>query len=289
MTAFTLIFFLLPVRKIKGMKREFMITFGYYWINPFGRTQYRDMIIAACMLTFKTVITDGAWLICLYTSGAIVNSVPPTCSTWVPIVGYFMGFIVYYLCSMQRFRRYLNDPKIKNQLYYSLNMWLRCTGIIALTYVSIKEQTPSCPMREPWPPLYTYGVAVNSFYVCFMICWDLWITYGMLRCWKAPKWGLREKLYLPSWVYYPMIVYCMLARWVFAIDIFVFDRCSYGLMQDPLIYSSIVYSIDVVRRFIWVYLRTECEMVYNLESFRSVDEIPEVNIDADDPTLSQQK
>lgn len=110
MTAFTVIFFLLPVRKIKGMKREFMITFGYYWINPFGRTQYRDMIIASCMLTFNTVITDGAWLICLYTSGAIVNSVPPTCSTWVPIVGYFMSFIVYYLCSMQRFRRYLNNP-----------------------------------------------------------------------------------------------------------------------------------------------------------------------------------
>lgn len=100
MTAFTVIFFCLPVRKLKGMKREFLITFGNYWINPFGRTQFRDMIMANSMLTFKLVITDGAWLVCLYTSGAIVDGIPPMCSTWLPIVGYFMGFSVYWLCSM---------------------------------------------------------------------------------------------------------------------------------------------------------------------------------------------
>jgi hypothetical protein len=200
-----------------------------------------------------------------------------------------MDFAVYWLISMQRFRRYLNNSSLKNQLYYCCNAWLRLTGIAALTYAAIAGKTPKCPLSETWSFAFAYGVAVNLFYAIFMIVWDLVISYGVLRCWTYPKWGLREKLYFPVWTYYLMIFYCMLARLSFLIGLVIFEKCSYNLTGNAIYLSTILYAIDIGRRFIWCILRTECEMVNNYEGFRSINEIPEVNEDADDPAMDQLK
>ena len=117
-----------------------------------------------------------------------------------------------------------------------------------------------------------------------MVGWDLWISYGMLRCWKYEKFGLREELHYPVWSYYIMLPYAELARfsYVFAL---VLDINNYPVMANPLFYSSILFGIEVLRRWCWAIMRLETEMIFNLENFRQIDGIPEVADDAEESHL----
>jgi len=81
----------------------------------------------------------------------------------------------------------------------------------------------------PWPPLFIYAVAAETFYAIFMVCWDLWISYGMLRCWKYGKFGLREELHYPVWSYYIMIPYAELARFAYVLAL-VLDINNHPIM-----------------------------------------------------------
>lgn len=81
-----------------------------------------------------------------------------------------------------------------------------------------------------------------------------------------------------------MIPYAELARFAYVLAL-VLDINNHPLMYNPLIYSSILFGIEVIRRWFWAIMRLETEMIFNLENFRQIDEIPEVADDAEESNL----
>lgn len=84
MTAFLIFILVVPIKKLHDSRKELLYTFGNWWITPFGRTKFRDAFFASCMLTLKVMLVDFTWLVCLYTSGSILNSTNQKCLAWRP-------------------------------------------------------------------------------------------------------------------------------------------------------------------------------------------------------------
>ena len=85
---------------------------------------------------------------------------------------------------------------------------------------------------------------------------------------------------LPNWLYYLLLSYDILARWTFIVAL-VLDPSKYWLLSQPLLFSSLLLGIDMIRRFCWLIIRIENENVNNYELFRAVKEIPELKLEED--------
>lgn len=54
---------------------------------------------------------------------------------------------------------------------------------------------------------YGFYVAFFIFSTCYSLAWDLTMDWGLLRCWKIGKFGLRDRIkYPPILYYYSMIM-----------------------------------------------------------------------------------
>lgn len=84
LTAFVIFIWCFPIRKLHNMRFEYMRMNVHYLIGPFGEVQYRNIIMASIYNTLRVSMVDGSWMVCLYTSGAVINGTSPTCSAWLP-------------------------------------------------------------------------------------------------------------------------------------------------------------------------------------------------------------
>jgi hypothetical protein len=120
-----------------------------------------------------------------------------------------------------------------------------------------------------------------SFYSVFILCYNLWISYGLLRSWKKESFGLREKMMYPQWLYYLLLTFDIPLRFTFVIALVVDPKTS-NFLQQKLIYSSWLICMSLIQRFTWFVLTVENENVNNYEKFRAVQEIPELTIPEED-------
>jgi len=116
----------------------------------------------------------------------------------------------------------------------------------------------------------------------------MWISYGLLRSWKAGYWGLRDTLMYPQWMYYALLCYDIPARFAFIVAL-VLDPKKFPFVKDPLFYSTMLFAIELLRRFCWFLMRIESEQINNFEKFRQILEIPEVTEEVEDENIEQVK
>ena len=70
-------------------------------------------------------------------------------------------------------------------------------------------------------------------------------------------------------MYYLLLSYDIPARFVYIVALVV-DPTKYPFVADPLFYSTLLFGIELVRRFIWMLIRVESEQVNNFEKFREI-------------------
>ena len=89
-------------------------------------------------------------------------------------------------------------------------------------------------------------------------------------------------------MYYALLAYDIPARFAFLIALIV-DPKTHPFVANPLFFSTFLFGVDLFRRFCWFLLRIESEQVNNYEKFRTLDEIPEVNDEVEEETMSEAK
>jgi len=68
-----------------------------------------------------------------------------------------------------------------------------------------------------WAYVFTHFVATTYSYV-----WDIYMDWGLMRCWEAGKWALRDKISYPQNFYYFAIFADFVLRYIWLLGMFVF-------------------------------------------------------------------
>jgi len=202
--------------------------------------------------------------------------------------------IVYWWRFGQCCKRWYNDRKNTNQLInagkYSTSVMV---GIFSMVYKSYAdghrtnyEGTPQ-EQINPWYIFYLCVRVVNSSYSWI---WDCHMDWGLWRS-KIPdhRYGLRKTINYPAPFYWWAVFWDFTLRFDWAINAFIFS--AVGKAQYPYLfdfrYDTLIAMGELFRRFQWAILRIENEQVNNIEKYRTVLEIPDVN-DYEDDTKTEE-
>ena len=66
----------------------------------------------------------------------------------------------------------------------------------------------------------------------YSYAWDIYMDWGLLRCWDKGKYALREKLNYPVWFYYYSMVTDFFLRYVWLMSLFSWYKGSSGWNHD---------------------------------------------------------
>jgi hypothetical protein len=162
-----------------------------------------------------------------------------------------------------------------NRYYYTKMAWphlgnaLKYTGGIAYNtfswlYANNKE-------------LYYYefliiGLVANSY----MLFWDLYMDWNLIRSFKKNNFFLRDKIVYPKWMYYTAVFTNSILRFTWLTSLPTANNFIALYISDEMkvFYLSI---LEIMRRTQWSLYRIENENTNNPEKYRAVLEIPELH------------
>mmetsp|Transcript_1170 Transcript_1170/g.800 ORF Transcript_1170/g.800 Transcript_1170/m.800 type:complete len:199 (+) Transcript_1170:2388-2984(+) len=165
-----------------------------------------------------------------------------------------LGFIPYWFRFWQCVRKYYDSKQklnLVNAGKYFSDLMVPIAGLYFTTKGEINTAFWVYFWLHMWATTYSY-------------IWDIYMDWGLMRCFKPGKMYLRPKInYKPSFYYWAMFSNFIL-RYLFIVGMF-----SYGpktsLFNEFEILSFILSLAEGIRRAQWGLLRVENEMNNNLE------------------------
>lgn len=175
---------------------------------------------------------------------------------------------VRFLQCLRRFRdTRLVHPHLVNAGKYSTTYFVVIFGGLNRWY---RHQQPESADILASPFFYLWILAyIISFTYTFL--WDIFMDWGLIDP-KAPKEArfLREEMiYGSKWYYYGAIVEDFVLRLMWVMNVSLGE--AWTLEADLLM--CITAPFEILRRFVWNYLRLENEHVNNCGQFRAVRDI----------------
>ncbi|KAL7739523.1 hypothetical protein ACLKA6_012667 [Drosophila palustris] len=163
-------------------------------------------------------------------------------------------------------RYYDNKFKYRDHLLNAIKYGI---GIIVITFSCVVMETShkyKHMFDNPWIWCYIAAIFISTVYSCV---WDLVCDFGLFKIWKGENIFLRENLIYPKGFYYFAIVSNVLLRFVWALELYLI----YFNYLSPFYSKTITSFLEIVRRFIWNFIRLENEHLYNVGHFRAVRDI----------------
>ncbi|XP_017854120.2 xenotropic and polytropic retrovirus receptor 1 homolog [Drosophila busckii] len=112
-------------------------------------------------------------------------------------------------------------------------------------------------------------VITFCFSATYSLVWDCYMDFGLFKIWRGKNIFLRENLVYPKTTYYAIIVFNILIRYVWMLEL---SLIYYNVLRA--FYSkSICFILEIIRRFTWNLLRLENEHLHNCGEFRAVRDI----------------
>ena len=114
----------------------------------------------------------------------------------------------------------------------------------------------------------THFVATTYSYI-----WDIYMDWGLMRCFEPGKWGLRGKFnYSPNFYYFSIFMDFIL-RYIWIVGMYTFGdpKSTFNDFQTVTIFLIVC---EAFRRALWSLIRVENEQNSNLEAYRTIPYIP---------------
>ncbi|KAJ1879039.1 Signal transduction protein, partial [Coemansia sp. S17] len=122
----------------------------------------------------------------------------------------------------------------------------------------------------PWRSVWVASAIANS---CFTSLWDLLMDWGLFESRTKHRFLRSELKFERTWLYYAAIVTDVILRFVWITQISP-SFFSFGHAVHSATVAYIAAVLEVVRRFLWNFLRVENEHVSNCGQFRATTDIP---------------
>jgi hypothetical protein len=244
MVLLSITFFLVLFWPFDHMYRDFRLetakAFGQMSIAPFGEVKFRHFFLADVLTSAKPIFIDTVAMTCF-----CVNRLhkEPTdlsyCGKPQIAIGYVISVIPYWWRFWQCIRRYYDSNDVKN-LY---NACKYATGISsALLGIMMHTHPKVTGWYWAW-----FGMQLVS--TIFSYAWDLYMDAGLLRCWGAESFALREKIVYHRFFYYMFIVVNFALRFVWLFTAILKNNAThYPFLFSPA-WPTLCICFELYRRF----------------------------------------
>ncbi|KAJ2557557.1 Signal transduction protein [Coemansia sp. RSA 1836] len=254
--------FLMPVNAFYWTSRRWLIkSLWRILFSGFHRVEFRDFFLGdeMCSLTytFSMVLLLGC------ASANSWTNLDDVCNTtqWWSNAAFLMVPNTFRL--LQCIRRYVDSgdafPHLANGAKYS-------STIITIWLASANRIVGGTAWRSVW----VASAIANS---CFTSLWDLLMDWGLFETRTKHRFLRSELKFERTWVYYAAIVTDVILRFVWITQISP-SFFSFGHAVHSATVAYIAAVLEVVRRFLWNFLRVENEHVSNCGQFRATTDIP---------------
>eukprot|EP00347_Sterkiella_histriomuscorum_P000531 403375494 len=233
-------------------------------ISPFGLVRFRHFFLADIFCSMVVPFRDLGYITCFFFQGEWLNSTPPNIKTCPRLENYliFVAFVPYWLRLAQCFRRY-HDTKLKAHLWnagkYSSVLLIQFSNIFRVKYRSDMS--------------IMIFVLVSLLSTIYSYAWDLYMDWGLFRCFDKEKKYLRPKFLYPAWFYYYAMISNFFLRFIWILSL-VRTFPDWVYQSQLLVFVSCIG--EGFRRAQWAAIRLENENINNFEKYRTLLEIPVV-------------
>lgn len=285
--------FLVPIRNLPGAgRRRLLSIFRRISIGGIAEAKdgkFGDILMADVLTSYAKVCGDLYVTICMFITpgGSSTKRPDRDCggTVIVPILLAIPSVIRFRQCIIEYFRVRRAPYKestgwggqhLANALKYS-------TAIPVIITSAAQRSTSDDATKAAWNRAWLCAVLVNSLYSFYWDVtkdWDLTLFAGSKER-ESPThpWGLRDRLlFRPVNLYYGVIV----------LDLML--RCTWSMKLSPHLdkfsdFESGIFLIEfleVFRRWVWIFFRTEAEWFRNNSIGLGVDDILLGNYKDDD-------
>ncbi|XP_016994237.2 solute carrier family 53 member 1 [Drosophila takahashii] len=264
--AIVVVLFLNPIHIVYYSARIWLMTIvGRIILAPFFFVNFVDFWVAEQWTSLVIGIVDHYYLMRFYVRYFLGRSdsfeFEPDYA--VPVIRCLPAW--FRFC--QSFRRFRDSgSKSTDYLINALKYFLTVAEVVFSTIQMETNGKYNNLFENPWTWAYITICIISAIY---SLLWDLLMDFGLLRVWKGENLFLRDNLVYPKWFYYFVIVENTLLRFVWVLEFVL----VYQEVITPFNGKSIICFSEIVRRFIWNFLRLENEHLYNCGQFRATREI----------------
>ena len=139
-----------------------------------------------------------------------------------------------------------------NCLKYFINI---VTGCFAIAYKATGGMYVSG--TRTWSDTFICYFFFQSLSTAYSWVWDVYMDWGLWRCSKPERYGLREVITYPKWYYYYAIVNDLILRLLWLFGVFL-DPFEFPILVS-IGWGTLMGVLELYRRWCWALLRIENE------------------------------
>jgi hypothetical protein len=245
-------YIMLPLKifNYEGMMYTYRLLVESLFIN----IEFRHIWFLDQMTSFIGPIRDAEYTLCYYAYyQSTTEEKVILCNPNRPIV-LILGLLPLFLRALQCLRlslKYTLYPQIVNLGKYTLAMLVVAFSFLAKLYPAF---------NYIWFVLAGVSAIISTY-------WDIKYDFGFLE--NSKSYPLRDKLsYNNKWFYYIVLFTNLFLRFMWVLS--VSPEVIYQLIR-PEFFLVIIYSLEVLRRGMWNFIRVELQHIQLCKEFRVVN------------------
>ena len=261
MNAVLVVILFLPFHALYLSLRKGIITTLIRNMFPFGKNvvRFKDFTLGniLCSLAdpFKNLFMGYCLMVC---RDCYLGNKRGSCNRdTIPcmLVGIYPTFIRWTQCM--------------NKFYYTRLIWPHFFGFLKVTFAMANNLAGFFYNRKKVRIRLFFRIFLASIATCYNLFWDFFLDWGLGR--RNNKYlFLREKITYPQIFYYVAMIYDIIVSTMWTWN-FIPIRSSLSEWKNLL-----TCTLEIIKRFFWVLIRIENEILANPEGYRSILAIPEL-------------
>ena len=233
-------------------------------IFPFGKNtvRFKDFTLGniLCSLAdpFKNLFVGYCLMVCR--DCYLDNKRGPCNRDTIPclLVGIYPTFIRWTQCM--------------NKFYYTRLIWPHFFGFLKVTFGLANNLSGFFYNRKKNNIRLYFRVFLASISTAYNLFWDIYLDWGLARK-NNKNFLLREKITYPRLFYYISIIYNIIISTTWTWN-FIHIKSTLTEWKNLL-----TCTLEIFKRFFWVLIRIENEIMANPEGYRTILAIPELPLD----------
>eukprot|EP00039_Didymoeca_costata_P005157 m.78966 g.78966 ORF g.78966 m.78966 type:complete len:650 (+) comp12697_c0_seq4:469-2418(+) len=223
-------------------------------VAPLLPVKFADFFLADQLISMVLPLLSVESAIYLFVWGFDPEGGTPTHSGIRPLI----AILPYWFRFAQCLRRYWDMGPSRTLFPHMVNAGKYFASMLVVVFSAIAVENEDHRLFPLYIGLWGTCALISMIY---SLCWDLWMDWGILRSCKQP---LREKLLYSRWFYFFAAVTDFILRlgWVGSLS----SQLVYDL--NTFQYGIVIGILEMLRRFMWNFLRLENEHLNNCGQFR---------------------
>jgi hypothetical protein len=253
----------------RSARTQLLITMGHILVSPFGLVRFRHFFFADVLTSITKPLQETMIIYCYFAGPQKDWKYSEEVNLKQECIGAqkiytLLAFLPYWF----RFAQCLNKYHDTKNGWHLVNAGKYFSDLMV-------------PFTQLWYHNYEYNTAfwiyfgTHFFASFYSYLWDIYMDWGLMRCFKPGKYGLREEMNYGRWFYYYAMVSDFILRFVWIITLFQLGNPN-SVFNTFQIMNFIMIFLECFRRAQWSLIRVENEQNNNFETYRTIPIIPPI-------------